>query len=85
MYGIDGPEFAEACGISQAVGRSHMESRLLALTALKSGLILAMRFMPEELSPKESRLLLKEIFDGLFPATEITLPPGQHLPPPRIK
>lgn len=70
MFQLDTPKFAEAFAIAEEPGRSHLRSRLLALSALKSGLILAMRFMPEEFTPKETKLLLKEIFDGLFPAPQ---------------
>lgn len=64
----DGQEFEEAFGVTNESGRSQIRSRMLALSAVKSGLVLAMRFMPKELSPEETSLLLKEIFEGLFPS-----------------
>ena len=72
MYVTDTKLFTEAFALSDEPGRSHIRSRLLSLTALKSALILAMRFMPEEFTKKETKLLLKEIFDGLFPASNLS-------------
>jgi Glycosyl hydrolase family 1 len=37
-----------------------------------------MRFMPDEFTPKEIKLLLKEIFDGIFPAPETAAEVGQN-------
>lgn len=85
MFDADPSMFAETFGISERSGRSHISSRILALTALKSALVVAMRFMPEKLSQKETKLLLKEIFDGLFPAIEISARPLRALPQLKAK
>lgn len=63
----DPARFKEAFGAKQVPGRSKVKSRVLALNVVKSGLELAMKFQPEELTKKEMRRLLFEIFDGLFP------------------
>lgn len=60
-------EFAATFGVADERGRSQVYNRMLGLAAIKSGLVLAMRFMPQELSPKQTALVLKEVFDGLFP------------------
>lgn len=70
IFQLDTPRFSETFGVSEGAGHSHIRSRLLALTAIKSGLILAARFMPEDFTQKEIKLLLKEIFDGLFPSAQ---------------
>ncbi|WP_263410682.1 TetR/AcrR family transcriptional regulator [Terriglobus tenax] len=58
-------------GIANEPGRSRVESRVLALSAIKSGLVLAMQFQPDVLSRKEIKRLLAEVFDGLFPEKSI--------------
>jgi AcrR family transcriptional regulator len=65
--------FTKSLGLSQKSGRSKLESRVTALAAVKSGLILSMKFLPEQLPPKEVRLILQELFEGLF--HEDDLPP----------
>lgn len=74
LHSADTVEFNKVFGVSEKPGRSHIHSRLLALTALKGALVLAMRFMPGKLTQKETKLLLKEVFDGLFPASEVPAP-----------
>jgi AcrR family transcriptional regulator len=74
MYKSNPREFEEVFGVSEQPGRSHIRSRMLALAALKGALILAMRFMPEEITPKETKLLLKEVFNGLFPTPSTSEP-----------
>ncbi len=63
----DPARFKEAFGVKQVPGRSRVKSRVLALNVVKSGMELAMKFQPDELTRKEMHLLLFEIFDGLFP------------------
>ncbi len=63
----DPARFKEAFGVKQLPGRSRVKSRVLALNVVKSGMELAMKFQPDELTRKEMHLLLFEIFDGLFP------------------
>ena len=63
--------FAEEFGLKREPGRSKIESRYTALSALKSGLMLALFFLPDRLTPKEATLILKEVFDGLFPPSSI--------------
>jgi hypothetical protein len=58
--------------LSQKSGRSKLANRVTALAALKSGLILAMYFLPDQLTAKESSLILLEVFDGLFPTGSIS-------------
>lgn len=54
-------------GLVQLPGRSRLNSRALALASLKTALILTMEFLPDHLPRSEAKLLLKEVFDGLFP------------------
>lgn len=63
--------FTDSIGLLQKPGRSKLESRVRALSALKSGLLLSMRFSPEQLPPKEVKLILQEVFEGLFPKNEV--------------
>lgn len=65
-------EFTKFLGLTQKPGRSKLESRVTALTAVKSGLILSMKFLPEQLPSKEVRLILQELFEGLFHEDEIS-------------
>jgi AcrR family transcriptional regulator len=58
---------AEYFGIRQETARSRVDNRILSLSALRSGLMLAMLFEPDLFSVKEVRLMLGEVFDGLFP------------------
>jgi AcrR family transcriptional regulator len=67
---------SEYFGVHDEPGRSRLSTRILALGALKSGLMLAMAFQPDLLQPKDVQLLLGEIFDGLFP-------PASNLKPKR--
>lgn len=53
-------------GLREERGRSKLRSRLIALNAIGSSLLLAAQ-SESELTAKETRLLLEEIFDGLFP------------------
>jgi AcrR family transcriptional regulator len=77
MYAADNErEFEEVFGIVEEPNHAHVHSRILALSAVKSGLVLAMRFMPQELPPTQIQMLLKEIFDGLFPPLGITVQAG---------
>ena len=48
-------------------GTSLIASRVMALAALKSGLLLSSFFLPDVFTRKETKLLLLEVFDGLFP------------------
>ena len=54
-------------GVEQESGRSRVDNRILALGALRSGLMLSMLFQPNVFTTKEVRFLLGELFDGLFP------------------
>ena len=65
VYTTEG--FTEVYGVRPDPGRSRVRTRSLALTAIKSALELAREFQPKEFSEKEIRLLLSELFDGLFP------------------
>jgi AcrR family transcriptional regulator len=58
--------FSRVFGIQDEPGRSKVDSRNTALSAIKGALILAMLFMPEQLTPDEVSSLLGEIFDSLF-------------------
>ncbi len=62
-----GEQFAKEFGLKRESGRSKIESRYMALSSLKSGLMLALYFLPERLAPKEVSQVLREVFDGLFP------------------
>ncbi len=64
-------EFTKYLGLTQKPGRSRLDSRVTALAAIKSGLILSMKFLPDQLPPKEVRLILQELFEGLFREDEI--------------
>jgi AcrR family transcriptional regulator len=64
---FEGEQFAKEFGLKREPGRSKIESRYLALSSLKSGLMLALYFLPERLAPKEVSQVLREVFDGLFP------------------
>ena len=66
----NGDRFARAFGISENPGWARVENRVAALSASKSGLVLAMRFLPEQLTTAETKLILLAVFDGLFPKTE---------------
>jgi len=59
--------FAKEFSLVQLPGHSKLSSRILALPAVKTALILAMEFLPDHLPQNEARVMLKEIFDGLFP------------------
>lgn len=59
--------FSECFGVSEKPGRASIRSRVLALAAVKSSLILAAHFFRDQLTAKEVTLLLGETFDGLFP------------------
>ena len=63
--------FAEDFRLTQLPGHSKLSSRILALPAVKTALILAMEFLPDHLPKSEAKLLLKEIFDGLFPPESV--------------
>lgn len=65
--------FSRVFGIQEEPGRSKVNSRNTALSAIKGGLILAMLFMPEQLTAHEVSTLLSEIFDSLFSRKQ--LPP----------
>lgn len=67
-------EFETAFGVSEQAGRSRLRNRILALSAVKSGLVLAMRFMPQEFTATQTEMLLKEVFDGLFPESKDAKP-----------
>jgi AcrR family transcriptional regulator len=58
---------AKYFGVQQESGRSRVDNRILALGALRSGLMLSMLFQPNPFTAKEVRFLLGEVFDGLFP------------------
>jgi len=64
-------EFTKYLGLTQKPGRSRLASRVTSLPALKSGLILSMKFLPDQLPPGEVRLILQEIFEGLFHEDEL--------------
>ncbi len=64
---FEGERFAKEFGLKREPGRSKIESRYIALSSLKSGLMLALYFLPEKLAPKEVSQVLREVFDGLFP------------------
>jgi AcrR family transcriptional regulator len=75
---IPADKFAKNFGLKQEPGRSQVKSRVLALAALKSGLILATYFQPDQLGPKETKLLLSEVFEGLFPTKLIAEQPAKR-------
>ena len=58
----------EYFGLKDREGRSKVDNRIIALEALKSGLVLASIFQPNRLTDSEVRFILSEVFDGLFPA-----------------
>jgi AcrR family transcriptional regulator len=66
--------FTKSLGLRQKPGRSKLESRVSSLAALKSALILSMKFLPEQLPAREVRLILQEVFEGLFREDEILVP-----------
>ncbi|MGA8027075.1 MAG: TetR/AcrR family transcriptional regulator [Bryobacteraceae bacterium] len=61
------PSFAKEFGVARPPGTSLIQNRALALTALKGGVLLTHLFLPDQVTKKEARLLLEEIFDALFP------------------
>ena len=64
-------DFTKFLGLTQKPGRSKLESRVRALTAIKSGLTLSMKFLPEQLPSREVKLILQELFEALFHEEEI--------------
>lgn len=64
-------DFTRFLSLVRKPGRSSLESRFFALAALKSGLILSMKFLPEFLPRREVTLILREVFEGLFPENEV--------------
>ena len=64
-------QFTEFLGLVQKPGRSKLQGRVTALVAIKSGLILAMRFLPEQLPRGEVTKILEEVFEGLFHEDEV--------------
>jgi AcrR family transcriptional regulator len=71
-------DLAKPFGLKKGAGRSAISSRVLAMGAVKSGLILAMRFQPDLLPAKELQCLLGEIFDGLFPIDSASDKPAER-------
>ena len=55
-------------GIANTADRSKVDNRIIALEALRSGLILASLFQRNRFTSIEVRLILSETFDGLFPS-----------------
>ena len=72
--------FSESLGLIQKPGRSKLESRVTALSALKGGLLLSMEFLPEQLPPKDVKLILQEVFEGLFHEDEVPQPSSKPKP-----
>jgi AcrR family transcriptional regulator len=62
-------QFSEAFSVYDEPGRSRIKNRELALASLKSALSIMRRFLPQHLSPNETTLLLREVFEGLFPSS----------------
>jgi len=60
-------KFAEHYGVKEDPGRSKIKSRLFALNAIASALMLDSHFEPDALSSKEVKLILAEIFECCFP------------------
>jgi AcrR family transcriptional regulator len=70
-YIFDG--FAERYGAIEKPGRSKVKSRLFALNAIASAMMLDTHFEPDALSAKEVKLILEETFECLFPSGQSTL------------
>lgn len=66
-------DYIRSLEVAPSQGRSRLESRVYALAALKSGLILSMKFIPSELSRRDVNLILREIFEGLFPEDDLPM------------
>jgi len=60
--------FAERYGVKEEQGRSKIKSRLFALNAIGSAMMLDTHFEPDALSSKEVKLILEETFECLFPS-----------------
>jgi AcrR family transcriptional regulator len=60
--------FAERYGVKEEPGRSKVKSRLFALNAIGSAMMLDIHFEPDALSSKEVKLILEETFECLFPS-----------------
>jgi len=56
-------------------GQSTIESRFSALNAIASAIVLNMRWEPEVMTRKQARLILSEVFGGLFPEADLQKPP----------
>ena len=60
-------DVAERYGIREELGRSKIKSRLFALNAIASAMMLDTHFEPDALSQKEVKLILEETFQCFFP------------------
>ena len=58
--------FAKEFGVQRTPGTSRIESRLIALAALKGSILLTHLFLPDLLTKNEAKLLLGELFDSMF-------------------
>jgi AcrR family transcriptional regulator len=72
-YIFDG--FAERYGVKEEPGRPKVKSRLFALNAIGSAMMLDTHFEPDALSSKEVKLILGETFECLFPSGQSAAEP----------
>lgn len=80
-YVFDG--FAAHYGVTEEPGRSKIKSRLFALNAIASALMLDTHFEPDALSPKEVKLILGETFECFFPSDKPAVRPAKKPSPSR--
>jgi hypothetical protein len=72
--------FAERYGVKEDPGRAKINSRLFALNAISSALMLDTHFEPDALSPKEVKKILEETFECFFPTDQPAAKPPKAGP-----
>jgi AcrR family transcriptional regulator len=76
---------AERYGIREEPGRSKIKSRLFALNAIASTMMLDTHFEPDALSSKEVKLILEEIFECFFSTEQPAVKPSKASSRPRSR
>jgi hypothetical protein len=61
-------KFIEDYGLQEEPGRASVMSRLQSLSAINGAVLLAMHFHPEVVTSRETKLLLRDIFEAFSPA-----------------